>query len=432
MLPSFREAAVVHVYLKGLHKDGGVALRGYVFAESAVRPWQGWGGGYLCQPHIPGTTWPDLFLQTLRGEKRVLRFRAHHELMFGFNSDEPAPETSDKFRMCVPYPVTLTVSTADAAADFTLHVAGLADYAYFSPGSLHRPLRHQGPVGGDARVQAVLYPFLEHTPQALVNNVLFLYVQYHLQLGYSRFYQYTQSIFVAGFLADERLARLVQAGSLVFILWEGTSWCSGPQHIKCWQPVIYSHAILVSWGMSNVYLTMADHDEYLALPNCAAVGSVQSLVKYCFGQRTAPRLWRYDVFCSTESCRSPADEVALWRANGAGGAHPMQHFTRRKSGPYKNEHGKSFVDPEHGGPFEVHSGLVLPGGHKIEGYLGDMVNPTCGVWLHVINMFVPRDRPDAEPTVLDARWQWALERLDAAEAIGSAARRRGGRSAGNR
>lgn len=44
---------------------------------------------------------------------------------------------------------------------------------------------------------------------------------------------------MAGFLADERLARLVEAGRLVLILWDGISWCSGPQHIKCWQPVIY-------------------------------------------------------------------------------------------------------------------------------------------------------------------------------------------------
>ena len=51
-----------------------------------------------------------------------------------------------------------------------------------------------------------------------------------------------QSIFVAGFLADERLARLVESGSLLLILWDGTSWCSGPQHIKCWQPVIYVRA----------------------------------------------------------------------------------------------------------------------------------------------------------------------------------------------
>ena len=41
-------------------------------------------------------------------------------------------------------------------------------------------------------MHAVLYPFLEHTPQATANNVLLRYVQYHTQLGYSRFYQYTQ------------------------------------------------------------------------------------------------------------------------------------------------------------------------------------------------------------------------------------------------
>lgn len=56
-----------------------------------------------------------------------------------------------------------------------------------------------------------------------------------------------QSIFVAGFLADERLARLVERGCLVLILWDGTSWCSGPQHIKCWQPVIYVRRPCALW-----------------------------------------------------------------------------------------------------------------------------------------------------------------------------------------
>lgn len=63
---------------------------------------------------------------------------------------------------------------------------------YRPAGSVHRPLRHQRAAGGEARVHAVLYPFLEHTPQDTANNVLFRYVQYHGSLGYSRFYQYTQ------------------------------------------------------------------------------------------------------------------------------------------------------------------------------------------------------------------------------------------------
>jgi len=42
----FREAAVVHIYLKGLHRGGGVALRGFLFAESAERAWQARPGTY--------------------------------------------------------------------------------------------------------------------------------------------------------------------------------------------------------------------------------------------------------------------------------------------------------------------------------------------------------------------------------------------------
>ena len=47
-------------------------------------------------------------------------------------------------------------------------------------------------------MHAVLHPFLEHTDPATANNVLFYYIQYHLQLGYSRFFQYTQARRAAG------------------------------------------------------------------------------------------------------------------------------------------------------------------------------------------------------------------------------------------
>ena len=48
-------------------------------------------------------------------------------------------------------------------------------------------------MDAEPRVHAVLYPFLEHTEQAAANHVLFRYIQYHMQLGFSRFYQYTQA-----------------------------------------------------------------------------------------------------------------------------------------------------------------------------------------------------------------------------------------------
>lgn len=39
---------------------------------------------------------------------------------------------------------------------------------------------------------ALLVPFLKPTPQDIANNLLYYYVQYHLQLGFSKFVQYTQ------------------------------------------------------------------------------------------------------------------------------------------------------------------------------------------------------------------------------------------------
>jgi len=77
----------------------------------------------------------------VRGERTALRFRVLRELMAGFNAERPAPGTDDYYRMCVPYPVELALSAAEAAADYTLHGFGIADYAYFSPGAfaLGRP-----------------------------------------------------------------------------------------------------------------------------------------------------------------------------------------------------------------------------------------------------------------------------------------------------
>ena len=64
-------------------------------------------------------------------------------------------------------------------------------------GSVHLPVAPQpqpqpsGP-GGTKEVVALLVPFLHPTPQAIANNLLYYYVQYHLQLGFDRFVQYTQ------------------------------------------------------------------------------------------------------------------------------------------------------------------------------------------------------------------------------------------------
>jgi len=66
----------------------------------------------------------------------------------------------------------------------------------------------------------------------------------------------------------------------------------------------------------------------------------------------------------------------------------------------------------------VHGGIMLPGGQEGLGYMGAMVQPTCGAWVHAINMFVPREAPSAEH-VVDTQWQWPLERLRPGQRAGA-------------
>lgn len=88
-----------------------------------------------------------------------------------------------------------------------------------------------------------------------------------------------QSTYIWGFWEDHRLRKLWTEGKLEFVLWDSTAECVG--HLKCMQPLMYSHAILSWWGQA-VYLSLADHDEYLALAHPEKIASVQDLMVQCF------------------------------------------------------------------------------------------------------------------------------------------------------
>ena len=95
-------------------------------------------------------------------------------------------------------------------------------------------------------------------------------------------------------MADPRLVRLVEKGVLDFVLWESTIECGEGTRSKCWQAVMYSHAILAAWGTRpNLYLSFADHDEYLAIPHPDHFGSVQAIITMCSGGQTQARSRRW-------------------------------------------------------------------------------------------------------------------------------------------
>lgn len=99
-----------------------------------------------------------------------------------------------------------------------------------------------------------------------------------------------QITYLRGFYADEEVMAAVRAGHLVLQPWTDMAECAGPAHIKCWQPMLYSHAILDAWGSGTAYLYIADPDEYLVLPNKEAIASVGDLLQWCSSD--AAQAWR--------------------------------------------------------------------------------------------------------------------------------------------
>ena len=72
----------------------------------------------------------------------------------------------------------------------------------------------------------------------------------------------------------------MRAGQLELVLWDHMGECVGPPHMRCWQPLVYSHALLEAWG-SGTRLLISDIDEYFVLP--AANASLAGALQGCTG-----------------------------------------------------------------------------------------------------------------------------------------------------
>ena len=57
----------------------------------------------------------------------------------------------------------------------------------------------------------------------------------------------------------------MRTGLLELVLWDHLGECEGPPHIRCWQPLVYSHAVLEAWD-ANRLLLVSDIDEYFVSP----------------------------------------------------------------------------------------------------------------------------------------------------------------------
>ncbi|KAK9833478.1 hypothetical protein WJX81_008427 [Elliptochloris bilobata] len=401
------EHVIMHVYIKALQTSEGVTFRGFMFAESVERQWYSLEDTYMCQPFFERASYPGIQLReivSLDDSAREWNLATYPELLYEHEADHPATGTDERRRICAPVPFEGTLALEDAMRDFQLHVTGFGSYALYAPGKviLKAAPRPKAPeYAPGARIAAVLHPFLHPTPQADVNRVLMHFVAYHIRIGFAQVVHNAQVTYLRGFYADEEVMAAVRAGQLVLQPWTDLAECAGPPHIKCWQPMLYSHAVLDAWGSGTAYLFIADPDEYLVLPNRAAIASVADLLTWCTNDAAQVAATRYNAYCDTQQC-SGQGERALW-TSARNGSHPLQGYSRRSTVPIKL--GKQIVDPERVASYEVHTGVTFSADDRTVLRL----NPDCGIVLHVLNQFKRRDFE--EYTVADTSWQWALQSL---------------------
>ena len=53
----------MHVYIRSQQRGSTVAVRGFMFAESAERQWYSYDDGYVCQPDVAQEAWPGITLR---------------------------------------------------------------------------------------------------------------------------------------------------------------------------------------------------------------------------------------------------------------------------------------------------------------------------------------------------------------------------------
>lgn len=141
--------------------------------------------------------------------------------------------------------------------------------------------------------------------------------------------QQAQVAFLAAFMADERLRAHVRAGQLELVLWDHLGECVGPPHMRCWQPIVYSHALLEAWG-AGALLLMSDIDEYFVLPKPGM--TLAGVLEGCTGGKSmvcpptsytlTPGPWQALPFCCP-ACHPYTHRLAvLCRLPGCWGFKP--------------------------------------------------------------------------------------------------------------
>ena len=108
-----------------------------------------------------------LWRRSVTDKDREWDFKVHKEIMFDEEAEPEQGTKEERRRICVPFPFELSLPNGDALGDFEIHVEGWKNFAYYSPGDLHRdrPLScGQSESSSGTFTQSHSIPFIQGAP----------------------------------------------------------------------------------------------------------------------------------------------------------------------------------------------------------------------------------------------------------------------------
>ena len=370
-----RHAVLFHLFLRvvkvSTHR---YRLRGFGYASSVTDDYVSWGGGIFSMP--PGAVgWrPQIQLHQSFSSKQVEVDVEEHGM-----HTEVSPENEP--RLVMPFSLSCAFETAETTLQLQVDDWDMYEFVPL-PGSVDDiPLQNE--------FQVVLPP-LYGLPPDKAAQLIAVNVQYHHELGLKSLI-YVAPPYVQAYSRNPCIAQLQTQHAVQLVMWDFVP--ASTRHPYGHKPLVYSHALLSSWGSGNVLLEI-DVDEFLILPKTTA-GSLKH-IQSCVGNFSQAIVYRCDTVMPS-IVRDP--DMKLWTSNSTCSIDVLSQY-----GALGDCHvlaaGKSFANSSDVSAYAIHTGHVVRGEESA-------IDAKCLGVLHAVNLMSHRVDYSDKMQQVD-HWKWVF------------------------
>lgn len=288
----------------------------------------------------------------------------------------------DEPRLVMPF--SLSCSFHTTASVLQLRVDDWDSYEYL-------PL----PVTAEAMTASnnvvVVLPPLYNVPPEDAAQLIAVNVQYHQALGLKSLV-YVAPPYMQAYSGNPCIANMETHQQLRLVLWDMMP--ASIRHPYGYKPLVYSYALLSSWGTNDVLL-MLDVDEFVIVPEAKSGPLVH--IESCIAGLAQAVAYRCDTVLSSTQYEP---DYSFWRTGGQCSFHVLSQYGA-VADCHQMTAGKSFVNSSAVSAFAVHSGHVATGRESD-------IDPDCLSVLHVVNLLTHRVNFSHSLTKVQ-HWKWVFK-----------------------